>query len=104
MKVFKPRLNGSEFEICRLAHELRLRAHIRQRSEIPNMASSVDQVFRVLIAPITLGCEIRVIAQIFPWISAPVNKQQSVSGEVEVSIDIPSFKLGCRGYGIIFAC
>jgi len=103
MKFFEPSLNSSELEVCRLAHELGLRAHIDERSEIPHMTSAVNQVLRVLITPITLGCQIRMITQIFPRISASINEQESVRSEVEVSIDIPSLKIGCRGYGIIFA-
>jgi hypothetical protein len=63
MKLFAPGLDSAKFEVRRLANELRLRTHILERSEIPHMASSVDQVFRVQVAPISLGRKIRVVAQ-----------------------------------------
>jgi len=78
IKVFEPGLNSAEFEVSCLANVLRLRTHILERSEIPHMASSVDQVLRVQVAPISLGREIRVVAQVLPRICTSVDEQQPI--------------------------
>ena len=65
------------------------------------MARSVDQVFRMQVAPLPLRREIGVVAQVLPRIRASVDEQEPVRSEVEISVDVPPVEIGRRGDGVV---
>lgn len=67
------------------------------------MPCPVDQVLRVLVCPVALRGEQRMVAKISPGISRAVHEEQAVSGKVEVAVDVPPLEIGRWRNGVVFS-